>query len=105
MGRQLVDRQGVALLTATLTKRVAAADVDRRLTLQVWEREVDPTVPAERRPEQREQRLVLVDWQELTVTQGPPFRGEPEAHDPDLGQEWFRHVLPPRCVVMRPSEP
>ena len=42
-------------------------------------------------PEQREQRLVLVDRQELAVAQRPALRREAEAHDPDLGEEGFCH--------------
>ena len=42
-------------------------------------REVHAAVAAERRPQQREQRLVLVDRQQLPVAQRPPLRGEDEA--------------------------
>jgi hypothetical protein len=82
---QLGDRQGVRLLAAALSQRVTAADVDRRPAPQVGEREVDPPVPAERRAQEREERLVLIDGQELAVAEGPSLGREDEAHDPDLG--------------------
>ena len=93
--RQLGDRQRVRLLAAALAERVAAADVDRRAAAQVGQREVDPAVAAEGRAEQREQRLVLVDRQQLPVAQRPALGREDEGHDPDFGQEWFGHVSSP----------
>ena len=96
-------REGVRLLAARCAEREAAADVDRRPALQVRQGEVRLPVPAEGGAEQREQRLVLVDRQELPVAQRPALRGEHEAHDPDLRQERFGHSAPfgrgrcPRC--------
>src|SRR5205807_3935944 len=52
-------------------------------------------VAAIRRTEQREERLVLVDGQELAVAERPPLRREVEAHDPDLGQEGLCHPHAP----------
>ena len=40
---------------------------DRRPAAQVWEREIRGSVSAILRAEQREQRLVLIDRQQLTV--------------------------------------
>src|ERR687887_268893 len=49
------------------------------------------TVAAEGCAQQREQRLILVDRQQLAVAQRPALRREVEAHDPDLRQERLRH--------------
>ena len=61
------NRQRVRLLAAALAQRVAAADVYRHAPAQVREREIHPPVAAEGRPQQREQRLVLVDGQQLAI--------------------------------------
>ena len=71
VGGQLGDRERVRLLAAPLAQRVAAAHVDRRPAPQVGQGEVHPAVAAEGRTQQREERLVLVDGQELPVAQGP----------------------------------
>ena len=76
--RQSADGQRVGLLAATLAQRVAAADVDRHPAAQVGQREVDPAVAAVGRAEQREQRLVLVDRQELAVALRPALGREVE---------------------------
>ena len=103
MLRQLGDRERVRLLAAALAEGVPAADVDRRAASKVGQGEVDPAVAAERRSQQREQRLVLVDRQQLTVAQRPSLRGELEPHDPDLGQEWLGHAQAPLMVRCRSS--
>ena len=61
------------LLAAALAERVATADMDRRSAPKVGQREVHPAVAAERRAEQREQRLVLIDRQQLPVAQAQPL--------------------------------
>jgi hypothetical protein len=53
----------------------------------------DPGYCANVRAEQREQRLVLVDGQELSVAERPTLGREVEAHHPDLGQKRLRHLV------------
>src|SRR4051812_50492 len=67
------------------------ADMDRRARPKVRECEGHPAIAPEGRPEQREERLVLVDGQQLPVAERPPFRSEREAHDANLAEERLRH--------------
>ena len=69
--REFSDRQGVRLLAAALAQGVPAAYVDRGARAQIGEREVDPPIAAKGRAQQREERLVLVDRQQLAVAQSP----------------------------------
>ena len=54
-------------------------------------REVGLPVAAEGRAEQREQRLVLVDRQQLAVRERPALRREVEAHDLEFAEERGGH--------------
>ena len=74
--RHFRNRKRVRLLAAFLAQRVTAADVDRRAAAQVGQREIDSSIAAKGRAQQREQRLVLIDGQELAVTQRPALRRE-----------------------------
>src|SRR4051794_30956690 len=67
--------------------------MDGRAAALVRQGEVHAAVAAERRAEQREQRLVLVDRKELAVAHRPTLGREVEAHDPDLGQERLSHAV------------
>src|SRR4051812_18369742 len=87
----------MCLLATPFAERVAAADVNGRPCPQVRKREVDSAIAAESRAQQREERLVLVDGQELAVAQGPSLRGKHEAHDPDFRQKRFCHPRPSLC--------
>src|SRR5687768_822991 len=91
MRRQFRDRNGVRLLAALLTEGMPAADVDRGSSALVGQREVHAAVTAERRAEEREERLVLVDRQQLPIALRPSFRREDETHNPDFGKEGFSH--------------
>jgi hypothetical protein len=91
VSRQFGDRQRVRLLAAAFAERMSAADVDRRSTPQIGQSEVGASIATETRAEQRKQRLVLVDRHELAVAHRPAFRRKRERHDPDFGQERFRH--------------
>ena len=68
-------------LAAGLADRVAAGEMHRRAALQVGQREGDAAVAAVLRAQQREQRLVLVDRQQLAVAQGPAARRERETRE------------------------
>src|SRR5687767_5301190 len=91
MRRQLRDRKRVRLLAALFTEGMPTADVDRGASALVRQGKVDAPVAAECRAEQREERLVLVDRQQLPVAERPAFRGENKTHDPDFRQEGFSH--------------
>ena len=82
--RDLRDRERVRLLAALLSERVAGADVDRGASAQIGQCEVHAAVAAEHGAQQREQGLVLVDRQQLTVAHRPALGGEDEAHHADL---------------------
>jgi hypothetical protein len=68
---------------------MAVAKMDWDATTQVGQGKVDPSIAAIGGSKQREQRLVLVDGQQLTIAQRPAFGREIEADDLDLGQEGF----------------
>ena len=89
--RQLRDGERVSLLSPTLAQRMSAPDMDRGTPPQVREGEVYPSIATERRPQQREERLVLVDWQQLPVAESLALGREAEGHEPDLRQKRFRH--------------
>ena len=89
----LLKDLGPRIVAATLTERMAASHVDRCAPPQIRQSEIHPTIPTEGRSKQREQRLVLVDRQQLPIAQRPPFRREHEAHDPDLAQKRLRHIF------------
>src|SRR5215213_4239124 len=96
--RQLRNRQRVRLLATPLAQGMTTADMNGRAPAVVGQRKVDTPVAAERRAKQREQRLVLIDRQELPVAQRPALGGEDEGHDPDFRQKWLSHV-PSRTFV------
>src|SRR5262249_17029505 len=82
-------------------QRVTAADVDRHPRLQIGQGEVHAPVAAERGAEQREQRLVLIDGQQLPVAQSPALGGKTKRKDSDFRQEWVRHGAPLRNDDMK----
>src|SRR5205807_10403902 len=67
------------------------SDMNRHLPLQVRQTKIHSPVAAESRPQQTEQCLVLIDRQQLAVTQRPPFRGEAKTEDSDFRKKWFGH--------------
>src|SRR6185295_1171446 len=64
----------------------ALTEMDRYPALQVRQRERRLPVAAVHRAEQREQRLVLRDRQELAVTERPALRRERPGEDADLAE-------------------
>jgi hypothetical protein len=82
-------------LSASLTKRCAdlAAGMDWRPPTQVWKRKIHPPISAVGRAEQREERLVLIDWQQLTIAHCPALWGKVETHNSDLTEEGFGHMF------------
>ena len=78
-------------LASLLAPDKALALMKRSISLEIWQREVGLAIPAVGRAQQREERLVLVDRQLLSVAERPALRGEVEAHDFDFAKEWFSH--------------
>ena len=74
--------------------KVLGLDV-KRAPLQIRQRKVALAVAAVGGPEQREQRRVLRDRQELAVAERPALRGEVERKDANLGNERIGHGFSP----------
>src|SRR5438105_9038713 len=91
MRRQLLGIESDGLAAPLFSQGVTLTHVDRHVPAQVWQREVYTPIAPESRAEKREERLILVDRQELSVAHRPTFRREAEAHDSDFGKEWFSH--------------
>src|SRR5712691_1734175 len=104
MGRQLPDRKRVRLLATPLTQGVPTTNVNRDTTSQVRQAKVDAPVAAEGRAQQTEERLVLINGQQLSVTQRPALRRKNETHDSDFRQEWFCHNFYSAGRVANPTE-
>src|SRR3954467_151180 len=88
---QFAERDGVRRLAPFFAVAEAASEMNRHVAAQVRQRESRLAVAAKGRSEKREERLVLVDGQELPVALRPAFRGEVETHDADFGEKWFGH--------------
>src|SRR6266571_6519721 len=95
----------MCLFAASLTQRVAAADMDRHPALQIRQREIDAAITAISSAQQRKQRLVLVDGQQLAVTQSPALRRKVKTKDLDFGQEWFSHYRCSLSLFAHPTLP
>src|SRR2546423_13266950 len=90
--RQLLDIESDGLAAALFPQGVTLTHVDWGVPAQVRQGEIHAAIAAESRAEKREERLVLVDRQELPVAKRPTFRRENEAHDSYFGKERFSHV-------------
>ena len=100
-----VDAAGLAyLLRRRLPGRIHGRGVaDRLAAAQVRQREVGGAVAAVLGAQQREQRLVLVDRQQLAVAQRPEPRREVEAGHHDLADEELTHCpFPLDACACRP---
>jgi hypothetical protein len=89
VGGKLLDVDGHAGAAGGFTQRVGVAHVDRNAAAQVGKREVGLPVASVAGAQEREQRLVLVDGQELPIAQRPAFGWKVERDDLDLAQEWL----------------
>src|SRR4051794_15100983 len=94
MGWCFGGAQRVCLLTTELAEGMTGAHVSGCPALKVWQREVHAPISTERRTEQGEQRLVLIDRQQLPVATRPELGREPEGHQPDLREERLSHLTP-----------
>src|SRR4051812_7085841 len=93
--RHCLHADGDTLGAAGLAKRERLAKMDRHLPPQVWQGERGLPVASVGCTEQREQRLVLIDRQKLSVAQRPAFRWEIERDNLDFGKERLGHSQPP----------
>ena len=96
MLRQFGRDQRVLLLAAAFTQHArhearSVPGMDRRATAQVGQCERGLAVAAIGRAEQRKQRLVLADREQLPRTDRPAARREIESEHPDLAEVWRRH--------------
>src|SRR5260370_40552185 len=65
--------------------------MDGHNPLEVGQRKIHASIAAVGGTQEREQRLVLIDRQKLSVAKRPPLRRETETHDLDLRQKRLRH--------------
>ena len=96
MRRHLAGGQGDVFLPGDLARRVAAtagkvAGMHRNAALQVGQRKVCYPVAPVRRPKQRVQRGVLVDAEELPVTESPALGCKRAGKQNDLAEIRFCH--------------
>src|SRR5438309_1686185 len=84
MLRHFRNSHRMRLLAAFLAQDKALTEMNRHLATEVRQREIDAPVAAIGSAEQGEQRLVLVDRQQLAVAKCPPLGGEVERHDPEF---------------------
>jgi hypothetical protein len=67
--------------------------MNRDLPLEIRKGKVNAPVSAVGRAKQTEERLVLIDGQQLPVTQRPTFGGEAKTENSDFREKWFCHVF------------
>src|SRR5207248_2305909 len=84
MSRNFSDAQRVGLLATLFAQRMTTAHVNRCLTNQIRQSKVHPPVAAISRTQQTEERLVLINRQQLTVAKGPTLGCEVKAEDSDF---------------------
>ena len=82
--RQLGDVKSVRCFPAEFAQDDSVANVDWHAALQVGKSEIDSPVTAIGRSQDREQCLVLVDGQQLSVAECPSLWREVPADDFDL---------------------
>src|SRR3954454_375790 len=103
----LEERHGVAAaLLAEVVEREAGPlpGMHRSATLKVRKRERRLSVPSVRRAEEREERRVLAERQQLDVAERPALRREVEREDPDLGDERVGHSVLLRWAREHPEQ-
>src|ERR1035441_6871219 len=93
--RHLRNGECVARLPEGLALRMSAAESHRDATLQVRQGEGLCPVASIRGAEQRKERRVLVDRQELAIGLRPAFGCERERKNPDFAEKWFSHGFSP----------
>src|SRR5687768_15771926 len=89
--RHLTGGQCMSDFATSFAQRVSATKMIWNPPSQIGQRKIRLPVPSIGCSQQREQSLVLINWQQLPVAESPTFRREVEAKDPDFGQKRFRH--------------
>src|SRR5436190_22462783 len=95
MGRYFRNQKRVRLLAPSFSENKTRSHVNRHATYQVREAKVHAAVAAIGGAEEGEERLVLVDRQQLPVAERPPLRREAKTHDSDFGKKRFSHDVSP----------
>ena len=85
------DRQYVRLLASLLPLWIACVHVQTGSPAQIGKAKTGTSISAVDGTQQRVERLVLVDRQDLAVTLGPAAWGKVEAENFDFRQKGFRH--------------
>src|SRR5438105_13508622 len=94
----------MSLLAAVLTQGMPVAHMHRSSSLEIGQTERHSPIAPIGSSKQREERLVLIDGQQLAITERPPFGREIETDDLDFAQKWFRHRGSSfRCALVRPE--
>ena len=81
MGGHFARDQGMVCLPAPLAQGEVPAHMYRHGPLKIGQRKVDPAIAAIGRAKDGEQRLVLVNRQELPIGHGPTLGGKIEGTD------------------------
>jgi hypothetical protein len=81
--------QGVRLLTADLPKTDALSDMYSRSTLQVRQRKGSLPVAAVGCSQNRKQRLILVNGQQLTIAKRPTLGREVPGNYFNFAEKWL----------------
>ena len=98
--RHFLLRHRVKLLPCRLSEKPSLAHVNGNTAAEVRQGERRLPVAAISRSEYGEERLVLVDGQELAVAKGPALRRVVPGDDLNFRHEWCRHVsVTPRSKV------
>src|SRR5438552_17878965 len=84
VGRHLTHAEGMTLRTGPLTLSVTVADVNRDPALQIRQSKIHSPVTAIHGPQQRKQRLVLIDRHQLSIAHGPALRRKIKTENPYL---------------------
>ena len=67
---------------------------DRCPASQIRQRKIGSAIPAVLGSQQREQSLILIDWQQLPITLRPEFWGKTKPRHHDLADKEFTHTPP-----------
>ncbi len=89
MRRHLLLTKCDACRAAFFAERMTVAEMHRDLTLQVRQRECGLPIASVSCAKQREERLVLIDWQELAIALRPALWRIVETHDLYFRQKWL----------------
>jgi hypothetical protein len=78
----------VKLLSSDISLEETAALMNRNAAAKVRQRKINATIASVSRTQQRKERLVLIDRQELAVAESPTLRRKIKTNNLDFSQEW-----------------